>query len=341
MVLVSVIIPVFNVEKYLAKCIDSVLAQTYKDLDIILVDDGSTDSSAEICRRYVEKDKRIRLFHTRNGGLSAARGLALDNLLPQSEWIAFIDSDDYIEPEMIGNLLRDGGGSCIIECGIVNEYKNKQVVESPKAGTYATQEAFVMLLNGKIRNYAWDKLYRRELFQHIHFPLGRNYEDVSVQHYLVAASKSVTIVDGDYYHYLRRTGSITGQHRLKTLFDRWIAYFERYEYCMGISYLARDEATRTILLRALSGCAEAIWEWYYHNPKEERARVKPLLRGISRFYRKHMPLFGFSGMSAGERFIGVLIRSDSRASLMTAYCVFHLYMKLFHKNKDDLSQLFD
>ena len=335
--MISVIIPVYNVSKFLPKCIESVISQTYEDLDIILVDDGSTDCSGKICDEYAEKDSRIRVIHTDNNGLSAARNIALDNVLPKSKWIAFIDSDDYIDCDMYENLLKEGSGSDIIECGLVNEYNGKQKVESLKKGTYGTRDAFVMLLNGKIRNYAWDKLYRKELFKKIRFPDGRNYEDVAIQHKLVFASKSITIVEGNYYHYVHRVKSVTNEYKIKDLVDKWYAYYERYEYSMSIPYISQDEENKKILMKNLSSCSEIIWEWFYHNPKAEREKVLPVLRRISSFYRKNIPLFGFPDMSKGEKIIGVLARSSSKASLATAHFVFRKYMKLF--NKFDTKQL--
>lgn len=331
--MISVIIPVYNVERFLPKCINSVIRQTYKELDIILVNDGSTDSSGDICNDYAAKDKRIRVINTENRGLSAARNIGIDNALPQSEWIAFVDSDDYIEHNMFAKLLKKAPDSDIIECGLIKEYRTTQKVESLKKGTYSTREALVMLINGKIRNYAWDKLYRKELFREIRFPRGRNYEDVAIQHLLVSICKRFTIVDGCYYHYIQRSHSITKGYRMNDLADRWVSYYERYVYALNISYINQDKAACEKLLKSLRGCAEMIWEWFYHSPKTERNYSIPVIRDISLFYRKNIPFWGFPSMSFGEKLIGVLIHSSSKASLAFAYFIYQTYMRLFKKTE--------
>ena len=142
---------------------------------------------------------------------------------------------------MFENLLKEGSDSDIIECGLIKEYKTKQKVELLKKGKYGTKDAFKMLLSGKIRNYAWDKLYRKELFREIRFPVGRNYEDIAVQYQLICASDNVTIIDGAYYHYVRRVESITSRYKIKDLVDRWLSYYERYEFSKEIPYVSQDE----------------------------------------------------------------------------------------------------
>ena len=329
--MISVIIPVYNVERFLSKCINSVIHQTYKELDIILVNDGSTDSSGEICNDYAAKDKRIRVIHTENRGLSAARNIGIDNVLPQSEWIAFIDSDDYIERNMFAKLMKAVKDSDLIECSLIKEYKTKQKLELLEKGTYGTKESIALLINGKIRNYAWDKLYRKELFRDIRFPVGRNYEDIAIQHLILSICKKITIVDGSYYHYVQRTRSITNGYKIKDMTDKWLSSFERYEYAMRLSYIRQDKQLQKKLLMSLRSCAEPIWEWFYLSPKDKRERVMPVIRDISRFYRKNFPFFGFSEMSMGQKIIGILIRSSSKASLAFAYFIYQTYMRLFKK----------
>ena len=119
--MISVIVPVYNVEPYLRKCLDSILAQTYRNLEILVIDDGSTDGSGRICDEYAGRDERIKVFHTENHGLSCARNLGLDNA--NGEWIGFVDSDDWIEPDMYEVLLPWAGKTATadVECGVVLE----------------------------------------------------------------------------------------------------------------------------------------------------------------------------------------------------------------------------
>ena len=124
--MISVIIPVYNVEPYLRKCLDSVVNQTYRNLEILVIDDGSTDGSGAICDEYAS-DRRMRIFHTENRGLSCARNLGLDEA--KGEWIGFVDSDDWIEPDMYEALLKkaEETGADIVECGVFREYPGRTV----------------------------------------------------------------------------------------------------------------------------------------------------------------------------------------------------------------------
>ena len=125
--MISIIVPVYNVESYLRKCLDSILAQTYRDLEILVVDDGSTDGSGAICDEYAGKDDRIKVFHTENKGLSCARNLGLDSA--NGDWIGFVDSDDWIELDMYEVLLRkaEKTGADVVECGVYEEHSDETI----------------------------------------------------------------------------------------------------------------------------------------------------------------------------------------------------------------------
>ena len=173
--LISIIIPVYNVEKYINKCLESVINQTYRNLEIILVDDGSEDKSGKICEEISIKDNRIRVIHKENGGLSDARNIGLDN--SNGEYIAFIDSDDFIERDMI-EFLYYNINKYDADISICSNY----IFDEEECIDNSTKEIKVynrleilkeVLLDEKIRSYAWNKMYKRDLFYNIIFPKGR------------------------------------------------------------------------------------------------------------------------------------------------------------------------
>ena len=181
--LVSVVIPVYNVRRYLQQCLESAIAQTYRNLEIIIIDDGSTDGSGSICDQYAERDGRIHVIHSTNRGLASARNLGLENA--QGQLISFLDSDDWIEPHAVETLVRTAQltGSAIIDARSCAEYIGKTVHHSAGAKycyTYRGQDILPAFAEGWIDNVVWNKLYRAECFDRIRFPEGRDYEDIAV-----------------------------------------------------------------------------------------------------------------------------------------------------------------
>lgn len=214
--MVSVIIPVFNVEKYLRQCLDSVISQTYTDLEIIIVDDGSTDSSGSICDEYAAADSRIQVIHRENGGLSAARNTALD--VARGEWLVFVDSDDYLMPDMIERLYS----ACIAHdadmaaCTHLRRYGDR--IETP--ARRSAPAADIEIYNGaekmdayirgrRLSNAMWAKLFSAELFSCVRFPVGRFYEDTFIMPGLVHSARRIVNMNSDGYVYRKRSGSIT------------------------------------------------------------------------------------------------------------------------------------
>ena len=165
--LISVIVPVYNVEKYLEKCVSSIVNQTYKNLEIMLVDDGSTDSSGKMCDEFAKKDDRIKVIHKPNGGLSDARNSALK--IAKGDYIGFVDSDDYIADDMFETLcdLMEDNNSDISIVSFYEIYNNKLigVRDSKELENMTKLEAMKeLLIDSKIQSYAWNKLFKRELF---------------------------------------------------------------------------------------------------------------------------------------------------------------------------------
>ncbi len=209
---ISVIVPVYNVESYLERCVKSIQAQTLQNIEIILINDGSDDNSGEYCDTFAKEDYRVKVFHQKNAGLSAARNKGLE--LAEGEWISFIDSDDFIHPQMLEKLLKNAVNSqtLIAVCGMasVNEkgvYINSFVPKFQTLEGQALHGYFMDYGNG----YVCNKLFHSSLFKNIRFPLGKLFEDGYVLTYLLEAAQKAVFVDEVGYYYTQRKESITNK----------------------------------------------------------------------------------------------------------------------------------
>lgn len=212
-VLISVIVPVYNTSRYLKRCVQSICNQTYKNLEIIVIDDGSTDGSGAQCDCLAEQDERIIIFHKENGGLSDARNYGIERA--QGGYIGFVDSDDYIEPTMYELLLRKciEYGTKIACCGRIDEYERKKGKENfvfPMEICWTAEQAIENLLLWKgLDSAAWDKLYERNLWKNLRYPYGEISEDVPVTGKLIEKAGAIVHVGVPLYHYCHREDSIT------------------------------------------------------------------------------------------------------------------------------------
>lgn len=212
--LISVIVPIYNVEQYLPRCIDSILKQTYRDLEIILVDDGATDRCGSICDSYKEKDCRVKVIHKSNGGLSDARNAGLDQMT--GEYVTCIDSDDFVSPFFVENLwsaLEEN--HCDIASSWFIEYHDGQVVPTSKA--VDTQEVEVLAKNEYFERLlyqdgvevsAWGKLYKSSLYQNVRYPVGKLYEDIPTTYRLIEQANKIAVIPYIDYYYFQRENSI-------------------------------------------------------------------------------------------------------------------------------------
>ena len=219
--LVSVIIPVYNVEKYLTRCLESVIAQTYSNLEIVLVDDGSTDNSGKVCDNYMTKDTRVKVIHKKNGGLSDARNVGIDEAC--GEFIAFVDSDDWVTRDYIESMYTKlAKYNCDIAiCGVKRtskgNLKGKKITE--KLQIYFKDEAIKQLLYQKISTSACGKLYKASLWDGIRFQVGKLYEDVEPIFLIFDKCMKVVISNKINYYYFYRTGSIVNQNFSRSKLD--------------------------------------------------------------------------------------------------------------------------
>lgn len=212
--LLSVIVPVYNVERYLNRCVDSILAQSYQNLEIWLVDDGSTDFSGEICDEYEKKDPRVRVIHKANGGLSSARNAGLEKA--QGDYLAFVDSDDWLEPDAYAQMLALAQ-KYDVKLTVAGRYDADETTGQRQLGLCPRKEEVIsgeemvgrIFLWDNCDSAAWDKLYHRSLFQGLRYPVGKICEDVPVTYRIALRAERVAMCDKPVYNYFHRQGSIT------------------------------------------------------------------------------------------------------------------------------------
>lgn len=210
--LISIIIPVYNVSKYLDRCMGCIVNQTYKNLEIILVDDGSKDDSGDKCDTWVKTDNRISVIHKQNGGLSSARNTGLD--IARGEYIMFVDSDDVLALDIVENLYIKciQNNSDISICEVKHVFGEEKVTydEEDHCRVFEPEEAIIeMWYQKSFLPSAWGKLYKRELFKKIRFTENRLFEDIDIMHELFWESKKIVYSTARLYGYVHRENSIT------------------------------------------------------------------------------------------------------------------------------------
>ncbi len=221
--LISIIVPVYNVEKYLRKCIDSIVNQTYKNLEIILVDDGSTDDSGKICDEFAEKDGRIKVIHKENGGLSSARNAGLE--IAAGKYLGFVDSDDYIAQDMYESMYAainefDADIAC---CGRYDVYDDKPmkksfVMDRPIEMKSIDAIGRVLMWDG-MDSSACDKLYKSYIFEEIRYPIGKINEDIAIAFNILEKAGKIIHIGLPKYYYAHRENSITTMNLSKKTMD--------------------------------------------------------------------------------------------------------------------------
>lgn len=232
--LISVIVPVYKVEKYLDRCVESIVNQTYRNLEIILVDDGSPDNCGAMCDAWAAKDSRIKVIHKENGGLSDARNTGM--AVATGQYIGFIDSDDFISPEMyqllLDRLVTDH--SDISACGVEMVYENGTPSQPLTCSGYcllSQEQAMAAVIDESwLKQPVWYKLYKTELIKDIPFPVGKYHEDVFWTYQVVARVTTVSVFDTPCYYYLQRRSSIMGERFSLRRLDALEAKCLRYDY---------------------------------------------------------------------------------------------------------------
>ena len=319
--MISIIVPVFKVEKYLQKCIDSILVQSYQDIEILLIDDGSPDLSGKICDEYRTKDSRIKVFHIDNIGLSGARNYGLAHA--NGEYIGFIDSDDWIDPDMYESLIAVAfsTNADVVECGFYDEYPKRSVKKKwhPEIKTYSRVEAVKAHLYGEINSLFMTKLWKRCCFQKTSFPTGHVFEDTLIMYKVLDNANSVIGLDKILYHHTIREDSISHDDSLETLSDSWHANKVQYLDLMKKEPYCSDQKLMKHLLHNCAGAFSAIWCRYYGCSLEEKNEFKGLIEEIYKFASCFYPLLGFSNWSVKYRTAVILAHFNSKWSLILSY----------------------
>lgn len=288
MPLISVIVPVYNVEKYIRRCVKSIIDQKFKDFELILIDDGSPDSCGKICDEYAEIDNRIHVIHQKNGGLSAARNAGIDWVIESScsEWITFVDSDDWVTNDYLERLYK-----------AVQKYKTKvsvgrfKRVKSEEQTQIIEKEVVLIspeelwLTDRANATVAWGKLYHKTLFQEIRYPIGRINEDEFVTYKILFEFDKIALVLDELYMYFQNDESIMNSKwslkRLDVLdaFEEQLAYFEEHKFKVV------EEDTARIYINDMASSIEKVLLYYGSYQKVKMMRKK-LKRAIFKYKKR-------------------------------------------------------
>lgn len=296
---ISVIVPVYNVEKYLYKCINSILEQTFNEFELILVNDGSTDNSGNICDEYAIKDRRVIVIHKENGGLSSARNAGLD--IAKGSYISFIDSDDWIARDMYETLFDVGlkNDLDIVQCGYKSVYENsgmKAEVNSKKIMfVYADKILTKFFYNQDISSVVWDKIYKKHLFMDIRFPVDQLLEDAFILSDIYYSAESMAVLKDIKYYYLQREGSIMKSGpSINLMLSSFKAYVNRIK-------VASKKQDSNLYNKAISGLASDFFQYYrliflaemnINNKKELKRELKNWYKSYRKtiFYNNSIPI---------------------------------------------------
>ena len=281
---ISIIVPIYKVEPYLKRCVDSILNQTFTDFECILVDDGSPDNCPQICDEYAKKDKRIRVIHKKNGGLSDARNAGID--IAQGEYLGFIDSDDWIHPQMY-EILYQG----IVENNVrlsvcaYNETDTEQEFERIDKPVFELHNGMDFLMADNVTAVvAWNKLYHRSLFKEIRYPVGRIHEDEFTTYKILYKAGNIAFCDFKMYYYFMNFNGITKSKYTIRQMDEIIAVEERNLFIKKNKDLKRyfGQATKQLI--------KVYWNQYLSVAKEEQ--YKEIQCDITNRMRKQLIFYG-------------------------------------------------
>ena len=308
--LISIIIPVYNVEKYLRECIDSVVNQTYSNLEIILIDDGSPDNCGAICDEYAQADHRIKVIHQQNGGLSAARNAGLDQAA--GEFICLVDSDDFIAADMIeimaARLIRDNAD--LVICGVTHCHDRSDVwsCDSPLTDRTFTLEEFVEEHLAWQYIVVWNKLYRRALFQNVRYPVGYIHEDNATIHHILGECSIIATIPVELYFYRQRKDSITNSAVSIKRTDELTALADQIQYASarGWARIANQSSINYSLM---------FFDLYFRFPRNEENRM--YFDRMDASLRKALPyLLRASSVSPRHKVYLSIIRISPRLFLL-------------------------
>lgn len=234
--LISIIVPVYNTSKFLSKCLNSIKKQSYQNIEVLIINDGSTDNSGKICEEFVALDERFKLINKPNGGLSSARNTGIN--LAKGKYIGFVDSDDSINNEMYKVLYQNAltYNADISICSFYEEYPNgmtKRYEKEKPIEIFNNRTALKLILeDDKLHSFAWNKLFKIELFSDLRFPEGRIFEDTAFTYLLFEkANKTVKCTEPLYYYFINPL-SLSRNFNIKKDIDNFLAFNERYKFIL-------------------------------------------------------------------------------------------------------------
>lgn len=302
--LVSIVIPVYNVESYLETCVESIINQSYKELEIILVDDGSTDRCGDICEMLSAKDNRIAVYHKKNGGLSDARNYGIERA--HGELLGFVDSDDYIETGMIAGMVAaiENNNADIAICGYKKVYKNVILDKKPHSRVYTKDQALYQLLRGSdFQDHVWAMVFKTELWEGIRFPKGKLYEDVRTTYKLFLRANRIVTVDESFYNYRQRGSSI-----VKLDFNSGkLQCLEAEEELLSIPYFMNNNKFQNcIKKRILRTKGYVVQEILLHSEDDVFNKQQAIVRSIQNEYKKNaVSIIRDDGFSTSLKLVAV------------------------------------
>lgn len=281
---ISVIVPVYKVEPYLRRCVDSILAQTFTDFELILVDDGSPDGCPAICDEYAKMDNRVRVIHKVNGGLSDARNAGLDAAV--GEFISFVDSDDFVSNEYLQKMfdIAERTNSDLVACGVINvwsdreekwpELKNNLILsKSELIKNYSPKNKHLLMPT------ACEKLYRRKIFDSLRFTVGIIFEDFDIQLKIIEQSETIVIINEHLYYYVReRDESILNSSYSKRMWEMITIQYNRYIFFKAKGICDQAKYSIDDYLSAFIGNYVVVKTAYKPWMKEFRSYLYDLIR---------------------------------------------------------------
>lgn len=275
--LLSIIVPVYNVKQYLDECVQSLVDQTYRELEILLIDDGSTDGSGAMCDKWAAADERVRVIHQENRGLAAVRNVGLD--AATGEVIYWVDSDDYVDVDLCRKAMEamERENADIV---VIGSWFTGQPLE-PRCKVYSgflsREEILREMMIGDLSDCVWNRLCRREIYEGIRYPEGRNFEDVSTTYKLYLKTEKIFFLPERLYYYRRREGSIVNTMSDKAVRDRFVARHQRFE---DLREQYPDIAALGIKATASAGLR-------YYNRKLLHRRGDSVVEDVRRFFREY------------------------------------------------------
>lgn len=277
---ISIIIPIYNVERYLENCLKSILNQSFEDMEVILVDDGSIDNSGAICDEYSTKDNRVKVIHKLNGGLSSARNTGLD--MANGEYIGFIDSDDYVHPQMfeiLYNVLnKDDSDISICDFLRVNDQQiiNKIYdINEIESDSFTPLETLKNMCKAEGVKYVivCNKLYKRSIFKNVRFPQGKIHEDEFLAHKLIYAAKKVSVVGVPLYYYFQNKNGIMGKGFTIKSLDMIEAYGDRMKLFKKVDKELVENTEYFFVVRYFSSYKKFISDFQGNNRDFEKYKL--------------------------------------------------------------------